>query len=616
MRKIRQRNQKRQEEGEQMSAEDIKNRLVLDSDSIYSGVEEILEEIKNLRGDRYFVKTLGDNTVRKIKEYDTLIKKRMRDAFSLVVIGDFKRGKSTLINAILGSDVVPAAVTPETVTVNRISYAEEPKAEAVLTDGKRYLLGMSELKREAVERLAKQLPSQIDYIDIKSDNEILKDISIVDTPGIGDLMNAFNERVAEYLLNADAVVYVISARSPLSLSEQAFLSSAVIPQSFSRVIAVVNMADTLETAENIERVKTLTTERVRSIGSNFYVYALSALDELCRKKGLKRPEPCLEKYLEDGFMEFENALNRDLILQKDIIKSMRAVELTVVMLKDISARAGLVKTSLKNSAEKKNADIGGFEQQDGLLKAEIEKKLLILSGDIDEMKNEAKTWLSDYMDRLKNEIEEMEKTADTGDLERHFQFYMTDSVKNAVTAVVERHQKDIEDKISSAVRELAGEVSQAAFGSVDARISDCIADISWTGVDTAMFTFELADSVFGISNYLGPLYLVGQAVAGFVRQKAVGKRQRDFLEPILREFRSVSDEVKESTAEIYERLKIGAADRLNEMYRRQVEASSEAIEQAKNIMRDENVKAEEVIGYIDNILSELERCREKLEVFY
>jgi GTPase SAR1 family protein len=56
-------------------------------------------------------------------------------SLSLAVVGDFKRGKSTLINALVGSEVVTTNVTPETVTINYIEHGTENKIEAVLEDG-------------------------------------------------------------------------------------------------------------------------------------------------------------------------------------------------------------------------------------------------------------------------------------------------------------------------------------------------------------------------------------------------------------------------------------------------------------------------------------------------
>jgi predicted GTPase len=236
----------------------IDDRIILDFDSLSEDVEHLLSDINSMRSEKMFRKSLGADFTQKLKDYNTSVKKRLYGTFNIVIIGDFKRGKSTLINAIIGEDIAPTAVTPETVTINKLSFSETPGAEAVLKNGKKVSLSYNELNRKAIEQIAEKLPTEIDYIDIKANAEILRNISVVDTPGVGDLLKAFDQKVADYLVNADALLYVISARSPLSITEQAFLSSAILPQSFSRIFAVVNMADTLETIENINKIAGLT----------------------------------------------------------------------------------------------------------------------------------------------------------------------------------------------------------------------------------------------------------------------------------------------------------------------------------------------------------------------
>src|SRR5215510_7431510 len=59
------------------------------------------------------------------------------DKFSVVVVGEFKRGKSTFINALLGVDVLPADVLPTTATLNRVTYGYDKRAVVDYYDGRR-----------------------------------------------------------------------------------------------------------------------------------------------------------------------------------------------------------------------------------------------------------------------------------------------------------------------------------------------------------------------------------------------------------------------------------------------------------------------------------------------
>lgn len=57
------------------------------------------------------------------------------DFFVVVVLGEFKRGKSTFINALLGNDLLPTDVLPETATINALIYNEKPELQIIMQDG-------------------------------------------------------------------------------------------------------------------------------------------------------------------------------------------------------------------------------------------------------------------------------------------------------------------------------------------------------------------------------------------------------------------------------------------------------------------------------------------------
>ena len=50
------------------------------------------------------------------------------DTFKIMVMGNFKNGKSTFINALLGQEILPAYAVPTTAIINEIKYGEKPKA--------------------------------------------------------------------------------------------------------------------------------------------------------------------------------------------------------------------------------------------------------------------------------------------------------------------------------------------------------------------------------------------------------------------------------------------------------------------------------------------------------
>ena len=91
-------------------------------------IENVQSKLKGLLDNKPLCTILGEEFTVRLREWDTAITKRRTEAFSLVVLGDFKRGKSTIINAILGKSIAPVNVAPETFTINSISYSEIHKA--------------------------------------------------------------------------------------------------------------------------------------------------------------------------------------------------------------------------------------------------------------------------------------------------------------------------------------------------------------------------------------------------------------------------------------------------------------------------------------------------------
>ena len=82
--------------------------------------------------------------LQKLQEEQALIRSRK---FRVAVVGEFRRGKTTFINALLGKEILPVDALPTTATLNRITYGSVPKAYLCWKDGGREEIGIEELSR-------------------------------------------------------------------------------------------------------------------------------------------------------------------------------------------------------------------------------------------------------------------------------------------------------------------------------------------------------------------------------------------------------------------------------------------------------------------------------------
>ena len=102
--------------------------------SSYSSFRETVSDLtESLEMLEEYAKSLNlFNTAYSIRE---IIDKTAGEHFAVAIVGEFKRGKSTLINALLGQPILPADVLPATATLNRVTYSTEPYVMVEYKDG-------------------------------------------------------------------------------------------------------------------------------------------------------------------------------------------------------------------------------------------------------------------------------------------------------------------------------------------------------------------------------------------------------------------------------------------------------------------------------------------------
>lgn len=174
------------------------------------------------------------------------------DQFDLVVVGRFSRGKTSLMNAMMGRDWLPTGVLPLTSVTTAVCYGSRPGAVLHFNHtGLFQDITLPELPAAVTERGNPGNERNIRLAEVQLPAEILRrGFRFVDTPGLGSAIAA-NTRMAEAALpGADAFVLVTGYDGPLAAEEFALLER--IARSGRPVFVVLNKRDGAGPAERAE----------------------------------------------------------------------------------------------------------------------------------------------------------------------------------------------------------------------------------------------------------------------------------------------------------------------------------------------------------------------------
>jgi GTP-binding protein EngB required for normal cell division len=192
----------------------------------------------------------------------------------VLVAGEAKRGKSTLINALLGRDVLPSGVTPLTALVTTVRYGDDPRAEVLFLDGHEEKQPLTALAELVTERGNPRNRRRIAEVTVYLPAPVLAGgVELVDTPGTGSVFEWDTQTAHEALRSMDAAVFVLTADPPVSATERELLGR--VAELSVMTFAVLNKADHLDgpgLAEAVEFTRRVLSES----GHAGKVYPMSA----------------------------------------------------------------------------------------------------------------------------------------------------------------------------------------------------------------------------------------------------------------------------------------------------------------------------------------------------
>lgn len=317
--------------------QDMRNKLAV----ILNDLAKIAKE----RNDIYL--DISENT--KTPSYEMLSKRgetvKSGEPFRVAVVGEFSRGKSTLINALLGKEVLTTDFRPNTATKTLLKYGKDERFKVKYrndhpdTEVKTADLQMNLAKFTSDTTIEKgindnenslknpdnSLAEQIYEVEVWCDSEFLKtnEMEIIDTPGLGSVFKAHKKVTYEVIPYVDATLFLIQVDPGPSASEILFLKFVRehVEQIFFVLTKVDNFGDPSQLDEMVEYVR----ETIEN-GATIHVknlYPISATRALRGEDG-------------SGFGDFQPALTDFLVKSSGLARLKSPCDLANTFIERLS----------------------------------------------------------------------------------------------------------------------------------------------------------------------------------------------------------------------------------------------------------------------------------------
>jgi small GTP-binding protein len=296
--------------------------------------------------------------------------------FSISVVGEFKRGKSTLVNALLGEEVVPTGVLPLTAVTTELSCGE-PSATIEHLDGSRRAIDPGCLADYVTESGNPGNEKEVARVLVTGRWPLLSGgVVLVDTPGTGSIHEHNTAAAHTALIEADGAVVVLSADSPLSATERDMLTH--LRDREAPTLFVLNKVDHLGPHE-LEQVRRFVTETLTEyLGRKETVYEVDARAALASRQGhLGGEDPsqfpdllaALERFIsEDLIGALAARAQRDL---RDLGRSLlEALSVEEAALEIGAEQMGRLAAQFRLAAQ---ADRAGFDDDRTLLRRDVSR---------------------------------------------------------------------------------------------------------------------------------------------------------------------------------------------------------------------------------------------------
>ncbi len=462
---------------------------------------------------------------------------------TLVVLGEFNHGKSTVVNALLGEDVLPVGITPTTAVITHLVHGEEDRVRVKPTlGGEPFEIEYDEMEDAIKDVEESEDDKETEWVEIAHDNDFLANsLTLVDTPGVNDISRQKVEITYGYLPRADVIVYVLDATQVLKKSEVVFIRDRLLKANRDRIVFVLNKIDALG-EDDAEEVELYARERLEGLIGPVELFAFSGREALEAVKSGEEP-PAEFTAFRNYLIEFLDDQRGYIILDSALAGGMRVAAMLEQNLA-IKRQSYLLETE---ELDKRIAAVHAKLRESRRLIAEnldlIDERS---KGIAATAKNNLRTFRESFIEALPLEIER----ADARDVKRYLPQFIQDTFKDWLETEGQQVARDLEE-LAEEVIEITNQSLQDTVETLREELGlskDLDLDVDTIAYDVGVFALgAFGVSIFLFANALvgGLLTLAAPVLAFFLRDKIDARLKERAREEGVRAIEEASIRVEE-----------------------------------------------------------------------
>ncbi|MDO5348758.1 MAG: dynamin family protein, partial [Lachnospiraceae bacterium] len=413
---------------------------------------------------------------------------------------------------------------------------------------------------------------------------LLKQITIIDTPGLQDSIRDFSNMVADALQQADAVIYVMSVSMPLSKSEMLYLKTGILPQKYTSLFLVSNFADMLSSEKDLSRVRENMEKKLEGMLPGQKIWMVSALDEQCRQRQEERPCRRLQDTLEEEFSRLRSSISDLIGGKKEHVIPDRMQRMAAIMTADIGDDLAALEKGLDMSSQEAEETAAAVRR----LREQQAERLEEYRGRVDDgirqMQNEASVWMGELISRMREGTGSLDQYS-IDELLRYYPFFCIDTMQDAIRTCIDVHIDEIYEMLDEISSELGKKLSRE-YEKKQYNFRFAITGRTWTRGDSVGFV----GSVMGN----GLISLAADGIGGLMRKKEIKDKKPELIQNIVRQYDALQLSVQKCMEEAYGQLGEKAKQLMTEYVDSQLLNFQAQADQSMAAARTDQKKKEEI----------------------